>query len=781
MKMIKIQKYAPIILILSSIVFVMSFYGDVVLSPNSYLFTDTGDGIKNYFTYASHIKNDSSYINSQIMNYPYGENFLFLDCQPLFTGIIKILSVPFPSIQNYSIGIINFLMIFSLVLSTFFLYLILLEFNVSRLFSVLGAFSIAVLAPQLFRVTGHLALSYSFFIPLSWYLFIKFSKSPNKLKWAFMLFLNNLSWYFVHAYLGMIAVSFMLLCFIFDFILFDGKKYKTLKQWINISLVVVLPFVFFWMFTIVTDHHVGRTDNPYGYLIYASNFESVFLPNYPPLRPFLDEFLKIEQNWEGLAYIGIGSILSIFLFVFFETVKFIKRKIKKESVKRIDQPLLVVALCSALILLFLSMGYPFKYKMEFLLDGVPIIKNFRGIGRFSWVFYYVVTVVSIYYVDIICNSKKNRVVYMFLGMLIPLSYVVEGIPYHREISNTIVNSSNLFDKNQLPQSFSNGLKYMVKDKYQAIIPLPFYHVGSENYARKAMDKICKISMILSYHSGLPLMGNHSARASLMESRNLLQLFSPNFYRKEVEKSIKSKKTFLIIYSNEELAEQENEILERSNLLYSNKDYSLYSISYDSLFNNTSRQEILNFERIKNKLYNNTVFLASSSDTSSKIIYNSYENMPEKKSHSGVGAYIGMMCNYNLLGTIAPNVLKENTEYVASFWMYNAGNNYGQDALSSTALVQTKDEKNSAKWIATTNPANSFVIDGAWSLVELTFKVTDKNDKVEVLLKGDDCSLKTVIIDDLLVREKYNDVYRVVKETNGQVGELFKNNHKIKNN
>lgn len=774
-KMIKLEKYTPVILIFVSVLFILFYYGDVVLSPNSYLFSESGDGIKNYFTYAAHIKNDSSLVQSHLMNYPYGENFLYLDCHPLFTMSLKMLSVPFPSILNYSVGIINFLMIFSIVISAFFIYLLLVEFKVRKIFSAIGALAIALLAPQLFRVTGHLALSYSFFIPMSWYLYLRFSRDTTKIKWIILLFSNNLMWYFIHAYLGMIVVSFMLICFVVD--AFVNKR-KTIDHWMKISSVTILPLVLFWVVTIVTDYHIGRTNNPYGFLLFTSNAESVFLPTKAPFRPLLDQVMKIEQNWEGLAYIGIGSIVTILLLIGVETVKFSKRIIKKEPVKMIGNTQLIVAVFAAVILLLLSMGYPIKWKMEFLLDWFPVIKNFRGIGRFSWVFFYVATIGNIVYLNHLYLINKRKLPILIVGVLVIFSFFAEALPYHREVSKIINKSPNLFDAKQLPESYSNGLQYVEKGEYQAMISLPYFHIGSENYGKTATDKIYKLSMVISYHTGIPLMSNYSTRTSLLESKNLMQLFSPDFYVKEIGKDLKSKKPFLVLYSNEEISEREMQLLTKGKRLFSNSDYSLYSLPYNALFVNTSQQEVLSFEKIKNQLAEKNGFLTTSHDSTTVIIFDSYENQPRQISRSGSGAYKGAMKDYNVLEKINANVLKIDKEYVVSFWMYNDGENYGQDALSSTVFVETISQNDSIEWIATTNPVNGFMIDGAWSMVELTFKLTDENDRVSINLKGDDKSKKSFIIDDLLIREKECSVFKIEGETKGRIVELFKNNHRI---
>lgn len=247
------EKYPKVLLTGMILFFILFFYGTVLWSPNSYLFSVSGDGMKNYFTYVDQIKT-SSYTASTAMNYPYGESFLYLDCQPVFTIVLKWL----PFLQEYSVGITNLLMITSFGITAWLLYLILLRFSVRPFLAVIGAFSIAVLSPQIFRITGHLALGYSFFIPLSWYIYLRFCDSEKKWKWSFWMCFNTLFWFFVHAYLGMIIVAFICSMFAIDTL---RRLFKKQLNWSFIGhalIQTIAPLVLFWGYATFSDTHTGR-------------------------------------------------------------------------------------------------------------------------------------------------------------------------------------------------------------------------------------------------------------------------------------------------------------------------------------------------------------------------------------------------------------------------------------------------------------------------------------------------------------------------------------------
>jgi len=197
-------------LVLAAIVFVVSFYGEIISHPNSFLFSDSGDGMKNYYTYYYHSVNDSSYTEFNGMNYPYGENYLYTDCHPIISNVFQFLGNYSDGVSKYPIGFLNFIMIASIFFTFLLVYKLLVEIKVNPWIAVLFAFGIVLLQPQLFRITGHYALSYSIAIPLAWLLLLKSYNQGRRASLVWLLFATNIFWFFIHAYLGMILVSFQL-------------------------------------------------------------------------------------------------------------------------------------------------------------------------------------------------------------------------------------------------------------------------------------------------------------------------------------------------------------------------------------------------------------------------------------------------------------------------------------------------------------------------------------------------------------------------------------------
>lgn len=159
--------------------FLLFFYGAILANPNGYMFSQTGDGLKNYFTYAYHIKHSNSVTNFEGMNYPYGENFLYTDCHPILTYLVQKIAMVFPTISDYSIGILNFIILTGFFFTFWVLYFLLKELKLKQWFALLFSITIFLMIPQVERIAGHYALSYALAFPLSWLLLLKHQKKPN--------------------------------------------------------------------------------------------------------------------------------------------------------------------------------------------------------------------------------------------------------------------------------------------------------------------------------------------------------------------------------------------------------------------------------------------------------------------------------------------------------------------------------------------------------------------------------------------------------------------------
>ncbi|MBK6776979.1 MAG: hypothetical protein IPG74_14470 [Flavobacteriales bacterium] len=98
-------------------------YGAVLKAPGDHLFSDHGDGLKNYFGFAWHARYDTTASVFAGMNHPYGEHIGYPDAQPIFTNTWRVLLDVMPEWHVDSVAVVNLLMLLSIPLCAVFLYL----------------------------------------------------------------------------------------------------------------------------------------------------------------------------------------------------------------------------------------------------------------------------------------------------------------------------------------------------------------------------------------------------------------------------------------------------------------------------------------------------------------------------------------------------------------------------------------------------------------------------------------------------------------------------------
>ena len=760
------------------------FYGKVLLSPNQYLFAPTGDGFTAYFNTSWHIEFDSSNTQFTGNNYPYGEHTIYTEYRLLISNSIKALGKVFPAIKKQNVAITNLSILFSILLCGIFIWLIFKELGVKGWLAVSSTIGITFLAPQVGRFDNHLTLAYLNCFPMTWYFLIRFFKNVDSqnsnFSWSIILLLNNLGWLFIHSYLGLLAALFSGAFWLVWFL--KKQEWKIATNYLHFVLHTFIPLLMFMGYVKMTDIHEGRTENPLGFFLYNSEPDDIFIPHHPPLRPLIDHFFSVQLKWEGWAYVGLLTTVILFYLIFHFIRKGIQQKRFYPKINWLQNENLKIAFPASLLCLIFAFGYPFKAFPE-LLEWFPIIKNFRTTGRFGWIFYFVSTVSVTFllheYLQRI-ETKKSKF-FILAIILLPLSYLIEGFAHHFEMSKKITQQINVFDKNNLDKNYSTALTKIQEDKYQAIIPLPYYHCGAEDFRRPIEDLSSKVSKIFSYHTQIPLMAFDVGRTSIMEGKKMIQTFSPTYYKKLIINDLPSEKPFLIVISDELNSKYEESIKKRSQSIYDTKGFQLMEISkrdllrWDStIISNEFRKRtesddivVKDLIPIKNNTFTN--------DTTSFIYQDDFENKSSSFSHFSKGAFEFPKRGENVLANFTANTFQKGKTYSLSTWFYNGQN----DALNDwfRFIVEERNPKTGEfKYLKTTFPEFSEVIDGNWSLVEMDFEIDYPENEIRIITIGKKLTADVNIrVDGLLIREKGVDVFQNRIEHDGQFY-IKKNNH-----
>lgn len=720
-----------------SVFFVVFFYGNILQSPNNYMFSYYSDAVKNYANFKYHIQYDSSFTSYDGVFYPYGESIIFTDIHPALASFYKLLSFVFPSIGYYSVGIINLQILLSIIITSIVLFFVFVKLKVSEFTSVFGAFAITVLSSHILLLNyGHWALSYAWSLPLAWLLLIIFLEKDKKLKWSIFIAINTFLWFLTHGYQGLTTLLFTASVFLMLLINNLKDKPKLILYAKHFVIQVVVPVGVYFVLTIVLDNHPERINMPFT-TAYTSDVNFILTSNYSFLKPlyyFFNDFTIANKSWSVIGnYVGFTTLVILFVFL----IKYTKYKyiVKKDGFN--------LFIPASLIILAYSFGMPFKYNLEFVLEFIPKIKQFTGLGRFAWVFYFVITVFGFYFIDKVIKQRYLKYSLVFLAAFV---MSLEGGAYHAHISRTI-NNPNILKQESVPVVYKE-LTTIDVSKYQAVIILPFFiNYGNPYSTNYETGKSFYLYSVIPSFTGLPTLNATLSRPPLDEERKLMQFFSPNNYNKEIENDFKSDKPFLVLHTKEKLPPREIEFLNKCTKLKSTKNYDLYEIDFNNVFDFDSKKVFENYYKIKDSLVLNSNILLSDS---SFVYSNNFDNNLNDTSLFGGGSYSKYKLDNTPILRYKCNNLELGKKYNLSFWYYNK--DYDQ-AFTTINLKEINLYNNKDVNDIYISPLSSEIIYGNWNYVEIDFEITDTSNILLLNnISQDEFLDNNIYIDNMLIRE-----------------------------
>lgn len=532
-------------------------FGDIFWQPNRYLLVSEGDGLKSYYVSAYHLKHDSGYMHTRAMNYPFGESVLYTDCQPLLTNTIKATNGILPGLSGHFPAVLHILLMAGILFAALLLYDLFMMLGISMIYSVLWAVAIVFLSPQIERLQGHLSLAYVFVIPLAISLLFKASRNEKMVHG--ILYAALMGWAsFTHLYYSAFLLLLLSTYTIWRFIQAPSPRWKVLFS--GLPLWTMLMFLGILLFQHFSDPFANRTNYPYGFLYYKAFPESVFLPlrqSYGAFFRVLSEFRYI--TWEGYAYTGLLAFL-ITLFLFFKGIRNLIALTLRKTMVLVNHPLLNILLWASILSLVFSFALPFRFLPQWTVELLGPLKQFRGSGRFSWPFYYLINIAAVLILwQWRQKSKSGKLILMFATGLLLFESV-----YSLDIQRNVL--KNQRTRNTLmEQSKNESLETWVQQHpFQAILYLPYYHVGSENIWMTPVPGELENSFRLSLETGLPLMNVMLGRTSLDQTRMSVSLVLQAAEEPTILKFLNPAQPILLVTENwTQLRPGEQELVNRA--------------------------------------------------------------------------------------------------------------------------------------------------------------------------------------------------------------------------
>jgi hypothetical protein len=716
------RRNGAFITMLLGILLIFLFFHRHILEANNVSFGRGGDGLKSTYGSLYHIEHDTSYWIFEGMNYPYGESVMYTGNQTYLTNVIKLCKDTGLDFSRYTLGILNLCMLFSYVICALFLYLILTELRLPVWYAILGGILITFLSPQWQRMSGHYNLAYAHVIPITLYLMIRFYRKPgfliSILFGLFMLIISGKHIYFI-ALIGLPWGIYWI------FLLARSRHLygKTVFLIPHLLIQMVVPFILFSIFMGSHDSVVDRTAYPWGFFYYNTRWVSVFLPLMKPYAKWI-----IVGPVKTLGYVGMVSTVVFIASLVLVGVRWVRRDLST-AWKITDQFILNALLAGGVLCLFLALGYPFTINPELLNYSGPF-RQLRAVGRFTIPFYYIMNIYTFYILWQWFGMKEKRW-FMHLLMLALALIAIEAYFTVQDKPDQYYNKYETLNdwENTLPDN--HWVEKHDWSSYQAIMPMPYYHVGSENYWVGGNSPLINESYIASLKTGLPLNSVTLSRTSISQTLANLDLFWEPGNNYPVLRDYDPQKPLLIIkHMNGILNATEVGIIEKSTLIDSNMHLKFYRLNPDSL-------EALRLEHAERK---RELAESYSRDTMEAwIFFESFDSMEE-------GHFTG---NIKENTEFAACTLPDSGRYEISFWYYGAG----KDLWPRTNLfISLFDSTMNAYSHHHTDLFRETVMrDGEWALVSLFIDVRSPSDYIKLYYANNVLTGGEILIDRILVR------------------------------
>jgi len=587
-------KFEGLVFLSIFLFFMIWLYLPILQKPNLFL-SPSGDGLKNYFTYLYHVKHDSSYWKFEGMNYPFGENIVFTDNQPILSNSVKFLSQYFPNILCNLVAIHNILLLIGLWLGGLGLFYCFRALKIDFFFALVISIGLILLNPQLNRILGHFGMFYPF-LPWLFYIWLKLisNKNTNYILFSFLysglLIFSGL----LHMY-NFLCGAMLSMLFLIVYILKNVKQLKIGKLLLILSIQVVIPFLVLLFVTSYFSPVIDRPSAPLGYFYYRAYLEGFIFSYKLPLFELINEnVIKIRSiDYEAKNYIGIISVLFLFFGIFYliKNVKKYKFVLEKLSWQHI---LFWIFLTSFLI----SMAFPFILPgFKWLLDYTGPLKQFRSIARIGWISFYAINLLAFYSLYHAMKAHKNTKLMKIFYFVIPFIVLIEGVLFN------LKTSTNQFENTKFSCDSKFSELPIVEGEYQAILPNPYHSAGAESLGWPDLGYVVNFGYEIGYNFALPTLGANLSRTSYHQAFLLNSLVSQPFKVPEIIQQIKIKdsRPLLVVESKLEYQDKRGALdhwVSSAEVVYENESYRL------------RKMPLSQFDSVVSTFVNNTSFFQS---------------------------------------------------------------------------------------------------------------------------------------------------------------------------
>lgn len=552
-----------------------------------------GDAGKNIFAYLYHVLyGKGAWFTG--MNYPYGEHIIFTDAQPLLSvglGYVGHVSI------HQALTVMWWSILLSFVLAIVFVYKTLVHFGVKHFMAMLFSGLIILMSPQLFRSLGHFGLSQVCVIPMLFYWTIKYNTEPHY-KYAVYIFVLGVISTFLHPYFSAVALVWVALYSLGYFLFTKAAVLPRVKHVVPLFAGVVSVFAITGIVMKMTDPVNDRPVTPYGLTAYCTRGEHIFTSHRSPFWRYLEEHtatVKDTSGSEGFTYLGVVAIIA-FLFSLVVYIINLKKKPVAPAGNSVHD--FRIWLLAAFAALLFAMGVPFVWHMEWIITYLSFLRQFRTLGRFSWIFYYIITIYSVvvvyrYHARYLLQDRRVAAWVLIAGALATWAFEASGyVRFQREaLANAKTNYAHMLGGEGHDWRQFLAANHRRADEFQATLLLRFFHVGSDKLwlGRDVSQIELEANLEVGIQLHMPMVDAMMARSSWSITQKQVKIAGGPFVAKPMLRELPGNKPFLLLNADfDELDPDQKYLLSASDYIGKLNQWRVYACYPDRILANDKK-------------------------------------------------------------------------------------------------------------------------------------------------------------------------------------------------
>ncbi len=529
-----------LLLVIQGLLMLVAF-NKIITHPEQNTFVNNWDGVKNYYTYNWYVNQPDTveYRFFTGMNHPYGDYIYYTDNTPIIAAAVRWVHLNVVNLEGYFTAVFHWVIFAGIWLSTITLFFILRKLGLPALWVFLGSLCLVWLHPQIMRYAlgcSNLGFSWALLLLVLGMLHLHSHLLARKLREVLICSLIIALVVIVSAFCHLYFLVMLLLWV--GFYLAGHCIYSVFKRqipWLPMlsgALVAGVSVVAVFGLIRLTDGYYDFrlvANNGYGVSGWALRFTDMFAPYWFNSFQFVFN-IEFSGGLESHSYWGAGALYGFLMLLVWGGYKsYQKRQWPSFRITTSIGWFWLFFGVGAVMLLFIALNehiplggkrsmYNFMSLFSHLKHLYPRITQFRGLGRFVWPFIWVVNLFLLWYL-----ARRRGSVPAFVPLLVFFLMLVDVSDMLRFYNN--IYTPNPFAESQL-KAATQEFDAVDAARYQAILPIPFYHVGSENYpiTMDPQEEVARESMQFSLAWKLPLMACQMSRTAEYQALNLTGLF-----------------------------------------------------------------------------------------------------------------------------------------------------------------------------------------------------------------------------------------------------------------